>query len=245
MRCMVRRRARVFVRELGGEIPECLGYYLAGEVECDGSPLCAWKTACRIYRDYLRVMGIAVAVHRGITPVNAIKVLVLGLLRDQYPEGGTPKQARHEAAWGRFVEALKDALGIPIHASPDSAGPGELYARTRMHKGAPRERGIHVRAADGGRDALIVWYHTRISSRLEPDIRLTVDLRTLVETYPRARALASRWCEQKPTALYAQSTAIRVRPECIEDMARLFARALLDGHCTRARLKHGLFGVLR
>jgi hypothetical protein len=175
--------------------------------------------------------------------------LVVDLLHHQIPEGGTPKQARVLRGWSRFRDALVDAIpgGISILPDPSLAMAGELYegAWYSTEWGAtPVAYTIRVRRGTGPStkaDPTIARYWPTLKSRVEPTIEIRADLASLVADHPRVADLARRWTD-KPTSWGRRSlgaVAIRVRSECIEDIARLAARLLVGGKMPGLAVRRG------
>jgi len=221
-----------------------VGHYEAGNLECDGSPSCAWRAPCRAYRDHCAIRGINPEVEKAATPPDALNALIFAVLRQAPPEGGYARAHNSTRGWRRFLDAYVDALpeGVVVQASRDVALVGELYVVTwaGRREGRIRAGGIRVRTTMKGNEIPIVRYWPTRYDRMTPEIEIRADLARLLEVFPAARGIPWRWSEKHANGEAKRplgSLASKVPSERIEDIARLAARALGAGLIRDCRVR--------
>ena len=167
-------------------MPACAGHYKPSDPECDGDPVCAWRSGCRVYRDYCAARGVDPEVEKEITPKSALVTTIFALLHKQTPEGGGKTIRRVARGWDRFCEAFSDALpaDLTLHLNRDVAFVGELYRSTwaGRREGQVRAGLIRVKTS-GAQDFPIVRYWTVRQTRVEPDVEIRADLPSVLEAF--------------------------------------------------------------
>jgi hypothetical protein len=241
-----RRRVSSIVAELG-ELPPCIGHYQTGHPECEGPPRkgqpCTWRGACRCYQETCKLRGVDPEVEKGLLSHKSLIRFVIAIMHTM-PSDRSPTQLRAMRAWDRFQAALQDALpGVPLHVRREAAMPGELYVHTWAMAGN-RVRAKLVRLCvdlSGQRDVVLCRYWPQFTSKVLPTIDLRAPVRQVLGAYPVALAMATRWRNGSPGGPYHNlgCSAVGVHPERIEDVARLLARLLADGHMAGLALANG------
>jgi hypothetical protein len=79
-----RSRVRRLVREVG-EPPSCLAHYEPGDEECDGDPPCAWRSGCRIYREFCSARRLDPEVEKALITKRTLSNLVFDLMHEWAP----------------------------------------------------------------------------------------------------------------------------------------------------------------
>lgn len=225
-----------FLRSIGGRLPECFGHYEAGNVECDEAP-CAARTGCRMYRELCRLRGVDPSAELRVLGDPAVTRLVVDALSQAAPPGGSPEvRQKLTRGWHRFRDTVAEELPAGLfHPHREFAVFGELYAqewvgaKDRLQAGTIRVKGI--RGRDRRADLALARYWVARVRRTEPSIEIRADFHELLARWPSITGLCFRWSLRAPKSGEAAkqdlgATAERVFPDRIEDVARLFVRAL-------------------
>lgn len=237
-----RQRLRGLVREIG-EPPSCLGWYLAGDEECEGPPPCGWRSGCRIYREFSQARGVDPEVEKRLISKSTLSNLVFNLMHEWAPSAGSDS-IRASRAWDRFLEAFTDAIPVAVHPNESVSLIGDLYVQTWDNPRKPgmfRTKLIRVKPErKGDRWSIpIVRYWPIFSSKVRPTIEIRTDLKRLIEREERVRNLAERWRVSGPGSSSLGAAAVKVFPERIPDLARLVAKLLREGEIRGVSIKGG------
>lgn len=220
------------LHSLGETVPPCLGHYLRYDDQCDGAVPCAWKNACRIYRDSCEARKVDPELERGVLDDKGLRHLVFRLMNIYRPEDRRTVPREVLAGWTRFKDALNGELRASMRLRPmrEFTYRGELYERAWMRKGDPVAWVVraHLRNSPHADPAIArYWLHGR--RRVEPKIELRCDLDWLLATFPQVEGMALRWVADSKGRSWITplgTTAVRVRPEHIGDFGRLVARIM-------------------
>lgn len=223
-------------RKAQGDAPECLGHYAAGDVECDGDPVCSWRGGCRGLRDWAAAIGVDPDAVKAHTPRRAVVSLVFDLLQAGLPSfsRGHDRNAR---AWTMYLEAFSDALPATIVVAPhrDAALDGDLYIHEWANVDRARAWMIRQRAAGKApsRDPTLARYWPGSHGRVLPRIELRAQVDQVLARWPQIKPAAARWSHVSRGGLLntgkMQCSAINVSPERIPDFGRLTAALLMCG----------------
>lgn len=234
-----RRKHLQRFRKAQGDAPACLGHYSAGDVECDGSPVCMWRGGCRALRDWAGTVGADVEALKSNTPSRSVIGLVFDLLQANQPSFSAGRD-RNVRAFALFLDAFQEAVPATIVVAPnrDAAVDGDLYVHTWMHDGKIATWLVRQRTnvKDARKDPTLVRYWPGKHGRVLPRIELRSDLDAVLKKWPQIALAAERWSHVgKNGAINTgklRACAINVKPERIPDFGRLAAGLLLSGMVT-------------
>ena len=245
---MARGRApRAIVRRLGTR-PECVGLYDSGHPECDGAP-CPWRGPCLAFQSHIRVkadrLGVSadamLQVEVDMLCSDGLDGLISTIVRSAAPYEVRTIDPRHLRGWSLFLRAYMEvAPDHPIGATARTVRSGELYQKETVtisrQTGARKVSGYMVRVKAGSKDVTVMKYVLGKSNYIEPTVEIRMPIKPILTLYPEVVAAATRWVGAArslrpggPASSRLGATAIRIKPERIPDVGRLFGRVLMDG----------------
>lgn len=230
---MVRRRTK------RANLPKCAGHYVEGHKECDGSP-CAWRVACKIYRDRAEQRAMTIGVTRA--DIVGGDVAEFGMIAVERHLWGLEqkfymaKEKNPYFAFNLFSDGVRSVL--PVVERKD-ANSGDYYFTTpiRSATGAPIKghfkRALMYMVAKGRSEQYnvtltIAEYLVRKPKKFwPPRIKMAIDLQVIESHYPAVMGGAITWRHHRKTRW---TVAAGVKIKRVPDIGRMIGTACREGH---------------
>lgn len=226
-----------------GELPDCVGHFAPAHDQCIQ---CGWRQHCAVYQAVAmkrakEMGGIDYALVVESDRRNMPRWTFVRMLTDiaQVKLSAEPTlDPRHATGWRRFISALEEEIGSAVFSARHAARVGDLFWRaTKPVRGIPTRytlvvKGVSGKTAPKG-DTSILRYIVGWNAKLaEPTIEMRLEVMTVLGAFPQLEWVAHRWSgrliRQAKTVKLLGATAVKVRYECIDDIARAFGRLLIS-----------------